>query len=243
MDYDRDSLILSHMYLAKDIANREWRTATHVLKHDDMLSLAYEGLVDAAIRWIPYCEKNEYDPSAVQFFKVFAGLRIRGTIRDHIRREDFATRTLRSKSKKLKDAGQDDGATLEELSERTGFSIAEINKINAKLAARPVSLESVLNVKDRHPDQVTTLTPRELKENSDTEGTAFSNDILSEFVETVKILPKEIQIVLALHYYTKLDLKRVSELLSLPESRTSQLHATGVLAVKEALTLAATERN
>lgn len=241
MSYDKDSLILSHLDLARDIANREWRTATHVLRRDDMLSLAYLGLVDAADRWIPYCEKNEFDPAATQYFRVFAGLRIRGTIRDHIRKEDWATRTLRSKSKKLKEAGQDEGLTIQELSEKTGFSVAEIDKINARLAARPVSLESITtNTQDKYADSNPTPS-NELRDKDDTEGTAFSNDILSVFANTVKTMPKDIQLVIVLHYYSKLDLRRVAEVLGLSESKISQLHTTGVLSVKDALTHAATE--
>lgn len=240
MSYDTDSLILAHLDLAKTIATREWRTATHALKPDDMLSLAYEGLVDAAHRWVPYCVKNEYDPNATQYFKVFAALRIRGTIRDNIRKEDWATRTLRSKSKKLKDAGQDEGLTVEELSDRTGMTVTEINKVNARLANKPVSLEA--HFSNANHDNPSPNSNPELKDTIDTEGTAFSRDLLDIFVSTVRQQPREVQVVLALHYFSKLDFKKVSEELSLPEARISQLHTDGVLAVKDALTAAAIER-
>jgi RNA polymerase sigma factor for flagellar operon FliA len=49
------------------------------------------------------------------------------------------------------------------------------------------------------------------------------------------------QIVIVLHYYSKLDLRRIAEELDLTESRVSQLHSKGVLAVKEALMRAAQE--
>jgi len=238
MSYDKDSLILNHLDLAKTIANREWRTATHALKLDDMVSLAYEGLTDAANRWVPYCEKNGYDPKAVQFFKVFASLRIRGTIRDHIRREDWATRTLRSKAKKLKDAGQDEGIPIEELAEKTGMSVVEINKVYARLSARPISLEAHFSnsVQDN-----ASVVP-ELQDSIDTEGAAFSRDMLTILTSTVENLPPEIQVILALRYYGKMDLRRVAEELALEESRVSQLHALGVVAVKDAMTAAALER-
>jgi RNA polymerase sigma factor for flagellar operon FliA len=236
MNYDKDSLILGHLDLAKDIATREWRTATHALKRDDMLSLAYEGLVDAAIRWQPYCAKNEYDPSAVQFFKVFASLRIRGTIRDHIRKEDWATRTLRSKSKKLKDAGQDDGLSVQELSEITGMTITEINKVIARLAARPISLDAYTANNSENSSA-----PVELKADVDTEGIAFANTLNQLFVERLKLLSNDIQVVLVLHYYSKMDLRAIAQELNISELKVSQMHESGVIAIKEALTKAATE--
>jgi RNA polymerase sigma factor for flagellar operon FliA len=238
MSYDKHSLIVDHLDLANRIATREWRTATHALKHDDMVSLANFGLVDAADRWEAYCKKNDYDPNATEYFKVFASFRIRGTIRDHIRSADWATRTLRSKSKKLKEAGQDEGLPVEVLAEKTGMSVTEINKVNARLAARPISLDAHLS--STYDDNG--AAPNELRDEVDTEGAAFSRDMLATFVDTVKTLPNEIQVILALHYFSRLDLRKIADLLGLPESRVSQLHADGAIAVKDSLTQAALER-
>lgn len=238
MNYDRDFLIMENLDLAKEVAVREWRTATHALQKDEMISLANLGLVDAANRWESYCIKNEYDPAATQYFKVFARLRIRGTIRDHIRSEDWATRTLRSKSKRLKDAGQDEGVPVELLAERTEMTVPEINKVNARLAARPVSLDSyiVTDAENSEPPAY------QLKEEEDTESAAFTQELINIFVDTVYTLPQDMQVIIALHYYSKLDLRKISEIVGLPETKVSQLHSAGVLAVKDALTYAAKER-
>lgn len=239
MSYDRDSLVLTHLTLAENIANKEWRTAVHALKKDDMLSLAYFGLLDAAEKWPSYCAKNEYDPEAIQYFKVYASLRIRGSIRDYIRSEDWATRTTRSKSKRLKDAGQDDGATVEQLSERTGMTIPEINKVIAKLAHRPISLDAYTsnnNNQDNpgHRDA-------ELPDSIDTEGSAFANDMKAVFVSKYRKLSPETQVVLALHYYDRVDLRSIAEQMSLSESKVLNIHSQGVLAIQAALLEAAQE--
>jgi RNA polymerase sigma factor for flagellar operon FliA len=238
MSYDKDSLILSHLKLAEDIAKREWRTATHALKHDDMLSLAYEGLVDAAIRWEPYCLKNEYDPNAVQYFKAFASFRIRGTIRDQIRKEDWATRTLRGKSKRLKEAGQDDGLTVPQLSEATGMTVPEINKVIARLSMRPVSLDAKQGLRDYVGPNNTEI---QLKVDIDTEGIAFANAMNSKFISSFAQLPQDVRVVLVLHYYMKMDLRSIAEELGLSESKISQLHYAGIIEIKDALTDAASE--
>ena len=240
MSYDKESLILTHLDLAKNVAISEWRTATHALQKDDMIALANLGLVDAADRWEAYCARNGYDPSATQYFQVFARLRIRGTIRDQIRKDDWATRTLRSKSKKLKEAGADEGVPIEELAKRTEMSEAEIRKVNARLAARPISLDSYFS--PGNPDNQNAKTNPELKDDVDTESSAFSKDMISIFIHTVKNLSVEVRTVLVLHYYGKMDLRRVAEELALPESKVSQLHSSGVVAVKDALVTAAQER-
>jgi len=239
MNYTKDYLIDEHLKLAQDIAIREWRTATHALEKDEMLSLAYLGLVDSADRWEAYCARKGYDPNAVQYFKAFARLRIRGTIRDSIRSADWATRTLRSKAKKLKEAGQDEGVPVQELSERTGMSVADIHKVNARLAKKPVSLDAKINYQDTTSESNQEM---QLKEDIDTEGIAFANQMVEVFVQTVKTLPVPEQVVLALHYYQKLDLRLIAEELALPEVHILQLHTAGISAVKYALTTAATER-
>jgi RNA polymerase sigma factor FliA len=239
VNYDRDFLILGHLDLAREIAIKEWRTATHALQRDEMISLANLGLVDAAERWEAYCAKNEYDPAATQFFKVFARLRIRGTIRDHIRQEDWATRTLRSKSKRLKDAGQDEGLSVEELAEKTEMTVAEINKVNARLAAKPVSLDSWVSSDADNPEPPA----HQLKDKEDTEGSAFARDMIDLFVHTMHDMSKDVKVVIVLHYYNKLDLRKIAEMLKIPEAKVSQLHASGVLMVKDALTYAAKERD
>jgi RNA polymerase sigma factor for flagellar operon FliA len=240
MSYDRDSLILEHLKLAETIATKEWRTATHALNRDEMVSLAYQGLLDAAMKWEKYCEKNGYDPEATQFFKVYASFRIRGAIRDHIRSEDWATRTTRSKSKKLKEAGQDEGATVEELSERTGMSVSEINKVIVKLTSRPVSLDAYTSANGPHQDSPGRGN-HELKDDVDTESSAFANDMQSAFVSKFKVLSPEVQTVLALHYYSRMDLRSIASELDLSESRISHIHAQGVCDIRQALLAAATE--
>ncbi len=238
MNYERDSLILTHLQLAEDIAVREWRTATHALEKEEMISLAYEGLVLAAERWLPYCKEKEYDPEAIQYFKAFASFRIRGNIRDFIRKKDWATRTLRSKAKKLKDAGQDDGLSINELAEKTGMSTAEINKVRAKLAARPVSLDAKIGLQDfKSP----TSNEMQLKVDVDTEAISFANDMNSVFIETFQHLENDIKVILTLHYYSRLDLRTIADQLVLSEAKVSQLHAQGVIMIRDAIASAATE--
>jgi RNA polymerase sigma factor for flagellar operon FliA len=241
MSYDRDSLIGEHMQLANDIAGREYRTAPHALKHDEMVSLAYWGLVKAANRWETYCAENKYDPSHTQYFKVFSALTIRGAIRDYIRKEDWATRTLRSKAKKLKAAGQDEGATVQELSEKTGMAVAEINKVVARLAARPVSLDAHLFTLGDSFDNVNTKRESYLEDPVDTEGSAFVSAMSETFIDTFKTLSEDVQIILALHYYAEKDLRSISQELGISETKVSQLHAYGVTAIKDSLSQAALE--
>lgn len=235
MNYDKQSLIENHLGLAESIATREWRTAPYALEKAEMLGLANLGLILAADRWESYCKEKGFDPTAVQYFKGWAGLRIRGSIRDELRKRDWATRTLRSKSKRLKNAGQDEGLSVAQLAEKTGMSVAEINKVMTKLSLRPVSLDANYSTVDNSDSKEV-----QLKEDIDTEGIAFANSMVAQFVQTYKVLEDCAKVVLALHYYDKMDLRHIAEELELPESKVSQIHAEGVLTIKNAMAKAAT---
>lgn len=240
MSYDVDTLINNHLQLAKDIALREWRTAPHALNKDDMLGLANLGLVDAANRWQDYCASKQYDPAATQYFKVFASLRIYGTIRDQIRHDDWATRTLRAKSKKLRAAGQDEGLTVQELSEKTNMPVAEINKVNTRMAQKPVSLDYLYSRNDTDADYMDRAV--EIKNDVDTESESFTNFMTQAFVSTVRSLPYIEQLVLVLKYYSNKTLDEIAAELALDEALVFKLHNSAVLSVRQELAYLAQER-
>lgn len=241
MSYDVDTLIKNHLNVARDIAIKEWKTAPHALRQDELIALANLGLVDAANRWEAYCEKKQYDPEAVQYFKVFAGLRIRGTIRDQIRKDDWATRTLRTKSKKLRDAGQDEGLTIEQLAEKTGMGVTEIHKVNTRMSQRPVSLDYLHSRVDDDKDYSDRGV--EIKNDVDTESESFAKLMLSTFVDSVRKLPSTEQLIIVLHYYSKLSLEDISTQLQMSEAKIIQLHKNAVLTIRDTLVFNAQERD
>lgn len=231
-DYGKDTLINGHLGLARAIAVQIWQTAPYILDVEEMKSLAYLGLVDAADRWEKYCLKNGHDPNAVEFFKVYASRRVNGTVRDSIRADDWATRTLREKAKKLKLAGQDEGASSQELSDRTGLTVKEVNKTIHRMASRPVSLNQELENEKAFTGYTDPI---------DVEGSAFENDMLKVAAEVIRQLPEDQQVVLALHYYSDLEIRSVARELNITESRASQLHTKAVLTIRQALMSAASD--
>lgn len=85
-DY-RNALVMEHMGKIKSKARR-WRHKVHMLG-DDAESLCIMGLIDAAKHYIP----------TYQGFWKYASMRIDGTVRDYMRREDWVARIDRKKHK------------------------------------------------------------------------------------------------------------------------------------------------
>ncbi len=221
---DINALIEDHLGLAHSLALQVWRTAPHALELDELRSIANLGLVGAAQRWHAYCAENQYSPDALQYFKPFVVKRVYGSLIDAIRQADWATRSLRTRAKALQEAGQDSGASHAELAQRTGMSVAEVRATIRGMAQRPVSLEAV-----------------ELEPSSrqDVESSVFVAAVLGRVVATLRTLPGDQQVVVALHYHHGLQLQAVAAAMGITESRASQLHAKAVLAVHEQMALAA----
>lgn len=227
MTVDVDQLIAEYMPLSESIAQQVWRTAPHALELDELIGIGYLALVSCGRRWLSYCEANGYDPSKIEYFKPYVARRVYGALIDANRQNDWATRSLRTRAKALQNAGQDKGVGEKELAERTGMTVSEVRSTIHDMSKRPVSLEG------EELDPVV---------GGGVESDAFTADLLSTMVGTIRDLEPEQQIVLSLHYYRGLQLKEVAKTMGISESRASQLHARGVLTVHEQLVAAAQHR-
>lgn len=226
IDAEQEGWIRDHMGLAQSLAMRVWRSAPHVLDLDDLRATAYHGLVMVAARWRDYCEEHNFDVTRLEYMKPFVVRRVHGALIDEVRRIDWATRSLRTRARQLHDAGlgQQRGLTYDELSDRTGLSVAEVRATQRGIAQRPTSLEA---------EEIDPIT------DSDVESNAFTGTLLTVVVDTIRALDADQQAVIALHYYRGYQLRQVAQAMGITESRASQLHARAVLAVHEAMKTAA----
>src|SRR5882724_5493703 len=84
---------------ARSFGIKRYNTAPHALDKDEMISVAYWGLCDAARRWEKYCDAKGFRSDAMNYFTTYAYYRIKGAVEDFIRQQDWATRSLRERSK------------------------------------------------------------------------------------------------------------------------------------------------
>lgn len=230
MHEDMFPLIELHMPLAQQLAQQVYRKAPHALELDELGGIAYYGLVDAAAKWHAYCERNSYDPGAVQFFRPYVVRRVKGSLIDAIRAADWATRSLRTRAKAIQEvitaAGRGISLTDQELADRTGMTVKDIRSTMRGMAMRPVSLEA----EEIDPETGTSV-----------ESSAFIKQVLYKVVDIVRGLQPEHQVVLTLVYFDGMQLQQAAKAMGIPDSRASQVHAEAVLAV-HAVMLAAAEQ-
>ena len=225
-DFEK-KLITDHVGLANSLAFQRYDSARHALDFDELKSLAYMGLVEAASRWMEYCASRGYDHNATQYFIAYARPRIAGNIIDQLRSDDWATRALREKSKKLRQAGSDEGATRAELAERTGMSEQEIHDVVAGMNKAPVSLNAI-DLEDQDSDRKVGYHP-ELTSSDNTENSTTVQELLDSFADAILEMPLPNRVLLALHYYQGIELKKISKILNLQDAATSKLHTDSVI--------------
>jgi RNA polymerase sigma factor for flagellar operon FliA len=233
-----EKLIENNLGLAYSIANRVFGSAVHVLELDEMRALALYGLVDAASRYEGYCERQGFDKNDwSKFFCAYANRRINGMIYDRLRSNDWATRSLREKSRKIRDAAPDDKSlTVSELAQLTGLTEKEVKDTIVGISRAPISLDLAVQGLANEAGDSPGL---QVAQPEDTEGSASVNAMLETFADAVRELPIEQRLVVVLHYYSGVQLKKISSLLDVQDSQVSTWHTAGVNRLLEVLTVAA----
>lgn len=78
---ERNQLVLDHMSLAEKLAWKKARTTPICVQIDELISAAYQGLVDAAIK---------FNSSKSVPFALYAAIRITGEMKDYLRSLSWA---------------------------------------------------------------------------------------------------------------------------------------------------------
>ena len=215
----RDELILKHMPMVRYLVGRiSPQLPTH-LDQQDLMSAAVVGLINAADR---------FDPGRGVLFKTFAEQHIRGTIIDELRSHDVLSRTMRDKQKKLSrqmmslehQLGRN--PTSEEVAKSLGISIDEYHDL-----LDDVHVYSFISLDDSWDDDegntlclVDVLTENDAKSPQQQVMMMQLTEALGQAIDS---LPEKERLVVTLYYNEDLNLKEIGQVLSLTESRISQI--------------------
>lgn len=232
-------LVTEMLPQARSEAWKLYQGAPHALELDDLISLAYTGLMMAAVRWPEYCAERDFsagcgqdpcaDPATCKgtlYFAAYSLRRMRGSMLDAMRKGDWVTRSMRTKAKALRDAEDlRPGQSETELSEATGLSARQIRATLAGVAGRPVSFDAE---------------PHDVPDPGDTESQVVVSAVLAKVLQAMDTLDAETQVILALRYHRGLELPDIAAELRTSEQRVTELHLAGVLAVHDTLLRAVT---
>ncbi|MCT4618640.1 MAG: FliA/WhiG family RNA polymerase sigma factor [Marinisporobacter sp.] len=223
----KDQLIVKYIDLVKIIAGRLYVNYRNNTEFEDLVSYGIFGLLDAI---------DKFDPSKNVKFETYAYIRIRGAIIDQLRTLDWIPRSVRQKYKKIEDAYKTienklgRSANDQEVAHELNISVAELNSMLGEVHSFSViSLEEKIsnNANFTIMDEDISTEPQQSLEKEEVKKILL--DSLNELAEREKK-------IIELYYYSELTYKEISAILSVSESRISQIHTKAIMKLKSKLT-------
>ncbi|HEY3347247.1 MAG TPA: FliA/WhiG family RNA polymerase sigma factor [Nitrospirota bacterium] len=224
---ERDARIASFYpqinYLAKRLA---MRLPSNVMV-EDLINAGTLGLMDAL---------EKFDPEKGVQFSTYAEFRIKGAMLDELRNMDWFPRSMRKKAtmiqKGLEKAQSKLGrnATEEDVSSEMGITLTEYRKMLDEVGSvSVVSIEDLALGREEERSVWETIADPSTVDPIETLGLEELRNSLASCIGT---LPEKEKIVVTLYYYEELSMKEIGAVLSITESRVSQLHSQAVIRLK-----------
>jgi RNA polymerase sigma factor FliA len=224
----RDGLILEHLPLARFLVKR---MAAHLPPHideEELMSAAVMGLISSAER---------FEPSRGVQFKTFAEQRIKGTILDELRSQDWLSRSVREKYKRLEREFSRLSQTLgrdpnsEEIAAAMDVELDEYYRILEEV--HTFSFVSLNESMEDDDGSLVTLLDMVADSSALTPQAQLQyRQLIDSLAGCIDSLPEKERIVITLYYYEDLRLKDIGDVLGLTESRVSQLHSQAVVRLR-----------
>jgi len=229
----RDTLILHYAPMVKYLANRLAINLSSVVETDELISYGIEGLIDAI---------EKYDHKRNIKFETYAITRIRGSMIDGLRAMDWVPVSLRQKSKELEkayavlEARLERAVTDQELADELGISLDNLTNLFRELAATTIiSLDDFITGDDANYKKKRIMDMLEDEDAVDALNMVELDEVKSLLSKSIFRLPEKEKTVVYLYYYEGLTLKEIGAVLSLSESRISQLHTKAILRLRGSL--------
>ncbi len=226
----RDQLIEEYLPHVKRIVHR---IAIHLPSHveiDDLIHVGIIGLMQAIER---------YDSSRNNTFLTYAGFRIKGAVLSELRSRDYLSRANRRKVRELDRVymglEQKMGRVVDdhELANEIGVPLEEVQEIKKLSSISFVSFEEMgIQSEEEKRSVVDAL----LNNGADDALTLTRvKEVKSAVADAIEQLPEKEKIVISLYYVDELTMKEAGKVLSITESRISQIHSQAVIHLRSHL--------
>lgn len=227
----RKKIVVEYMPLVRYIAGKIAARLPANVEVDDLVSCGVIGLMDAI---------KKFDSSRDNKFKTYAEFRIRGSILDELRSQDWIPRSIREKAKLIERTHQKlekklgRKANHQEMCNELKMTHDEyFQLLDQAKSASVVNLDDVVTLKSNDKKQYTELL--EKRKFSNPFANVNQRGSQERIRQCIKKLPEKQRLVLSLYYYEDLNLKEIGQVLDVSESRVSQLHGQAVVELKRSL--------
>lgn len=219
----QENLISRYAPMVKRIAHHLLGRLPKSVQLDDLIQSGMIGLLEAAGR---------YDTTKGASFETYAGIRIRGTMLDEVRKNDWVPRSVYRNSRKIAEVSKQLENRLgrdvrdHEIAEEMGVSLDEYHQMLNDLNSSQIYGFDDLGVPEESFDigiEGTMQTPLE-----GVQQQKFYKSLL----KCIESLPDREKLVLSLYYDEELNLKEIGNVLEVSESRVCQIHSQAMLRLR-----------
>jgi len=216
-----NDMVERHAPLVKRIACHLINRLPACVQLEDMVQAGMIGLLEAS---------GKYDETQGASFETYAGIRIRGSMLDEIRKNDWAPRSVHRKAREVAEAvrlienehGRD--ARDVEIAKTLDMSLGEYYKI-----LQDNSYHKVLSVDDTSVNTGETMLDSVSDNAPGILDGMHNEDVQRLLSDAIAGLPERERLVMALYYDEELNLREIGAVMGVSESRVSQIHSQAII--------------
>ncbi len=223
---EQEDLVIKHAPLVKRIAYHLMSRLPPSVQADDLIQSGMIGLLEAA---------RNYDATQGASFETYAGIRIRGSMLDEIRKCDWAPRSLHRKVRRISEVIREIEVTESrdardsEVAERMGITLEAYHQILQDASGHKIfSIEDMVAGTESVTESLTEQISGPLDE-------LEIHEFKVALGEAVSGLPEREQLVMSLYYDEELNLRQIGGILGVSESRVCQIHGQALVRLKSRL--------
>lgn len=220
---DKEQLVLQYAPLVKRIAYHLMAKLPPSVQVDDLIQNGMIGLLDAIGR---------YEDGLGAQFETYAIQRVRGSMLDGLRNNDWLPRGLRREMRRVEAAisalqQQHGRPPIEsELAGSLGMSLEEYQRLLQD--ARGHQLVYLEDLGDDDGDSDEYLERHLVSGQPNPLEALLDEDMRDNLVRAIEALPEREKLMMALYYDEELNLREIGEVLGVTESRVCQLHTQAI---------------
>lgn len=219
-----DELVRSHLPLVGHLVREMLSRLPSHVSREDLVSAGMAALAMAA---------QNFDPERGIPFGGFATTRIRGALLDELRGLDWASRSVRSRARRLDAAAQQLTATLgrtpsqTELAEALGVGVDEIKSVD-----EDVQRAVVLSLQGFAAGTAEDLVP---ERTAGPEDVLLHREKLGYLHHAIEALPERLRRVVEAYFFEERPMADIAAEFNVTESRVSQLRAEALVLLRDGL--------
>jgi RNA polymerase sigma factor FliA len=222
---DEDALVRENLPLIQYAVSELAHRIPSYVSRNDLVSAGMLGLAQAA---------RSFDPARGIAFERFASTRIRGALLDELRGRDWASRSVRSRARRMQTVTQDltnrlgRTPTPAEVAEGMGIDTTAAHKL-----VDDVHRATVLNYESLVLEGTSELFLVDDGENP--EDAIVSRERRAYLTDAVSALPERLRRVVVGYFFEECSMQELADELGVSESRVSQLRAEALALLKDGM--------